>query len=62
MGFKFVFSLIAVEVLTMAFMGQLVVKPLMAVVIEQNQMVSECEAKLSRNQFCEIVAIPKVNK
>lgn len=61
-SFKIIFLLIVVEIGTMIAMGQMVVKPLMVVVKDQHQMIADCESKLARDEFCEIVAIPKVKK
>lgn len=61
-SFKVIFMLIAVEVGTTIAMGQMVVKPLMAVVKDQHQLLADCESKLARDEFCEILAIPKVKK
>jgi hypothetical protein len=42
--------------------GELFIKPLTKVLREHNQLVADCEAKIPRDQFCELVAIPKVSK
>lgn len=42
--------------------GEVIIKPLSKIVHEQNQLIADCESKLARDEFCEIVAIPKVKK
>lgn len=46
---------------TILFAGY-ITTPFKETTLENHQKLADCEAKLPRDQFCEIVAIPKVKK
>lgn len=51
-----------ITIVLFAIIGETIVKPLTTTVRSHNQLVSDCESKIPRDQFCELVAIPKVIK
>ena len=59
---QFLLSIVFVLISSVGIIGETIVKPLGKVVREHNQLIADCEAKIPRDQFCEIVAIPKVTK
>lgn len=59
---NFIFATIFIVLALTGLIGESIVKPLTKVVVEHNQLLADCEAKIPRDQFCELVAIPKVKK
>lgn len=59
---QFVITMFFVLLSSVFITGELFIKPLTKVLREHNQLVADCEAKIPRDQFCELVAIPKVSK